>query len=60
MNAPTPAHGPTDRVRIDLSLDQEFRYWTSRFACTPEQLVVALKIVGASAVAASNFRRTGR
>lgn len=55
-----PERGPLDGARVDLSEDQEFRYWTSRFACTPEQLVVALKIVGVSASAVDHFLRTGR
>jgi hypothetical protein len=57
LAAQPPEYDPIDRARVDLSEDQEFRYWTARFACTPEQLVVALKIVGVSAAAVDQFLR---
>ena len=57
LAAQSAESGPIDRSRVDLSEDQEFRYWTTRFACTPEQLVAALKIVGVSAAAVDQFIR---
>lgn len=47
--------GPVDSERVDLSEDDELRYWTTRLGCTAEQLVVALQAVGVSAAAVGAY-----
>ena len=38
--------GPAEAGRINMSKDQEIRYWTEKFGCTKEQLVSAVGSVG--------------
>lgn len=38
--------GPVDEKRVDLTDERDLRYWTTRFGCTPLQLVAALQCVG--------------
>jgi hypothetical protein len=42
---------PQDAKRINIHEDYEVRYWTKRFACTPEQLKAAVGQVGVMAEA---------
>ena len=51
--------GPVDSERVDLSEDDELRYWTTRLGCTAEQLVVALQAVGVSAAAVGAYLGAG-
>jgi hypothetical protein len=37
---------PHDRERINVHEDYEVRYWSTKFACTEEQLKAAVKKVG--------------
>ena len=37
---------PTDKARIDVRHDHEIRYWCNYFACTAEQLIDCMNIVG--------------
>ncbi len=37
---------PADAGRINMSEDQEIRYWTAKFGCTKAQLVSAVGSVG--------------
>jgi hypothetical protein len=41
--------GPQDRKRIDVSQEYEVRYWTAKFAVSPEQLRAAVDKVGVMA-----------
>jgi hypothetical protein len=38
--------GPQDRQRVNVHEDYELRYWSTKFACTEEQLKAAVKKVG--------------
>lgn len=51
--------GPVDSERIDLSDDDELRYWTTRLGCDAEQLIVALQAVGVSAAAVCAYLGAG-
>lgn len=51
--------GPVDSERIDLNEDDELRYWTTRFGCSAEQLIVALQAVGVSAAAVCAYLGAG-
>jgi len=37
---------PRDRRRIDFRYHDEIRYWCDHFACTTEQLIDCVNIVG--------------
>ena len=37
---------PRDRQRINVHEDYELRYWSTKFACTEEQLRAAVQKVG--------------
>jgi len=59
MAANNRERGPVDSERVDLSEDDELRYWTTRLGCTAEQLVVALQAVGVSAAAVGAYLGAG-
>ena len=43
--------GPVDLDRVDLTEADEFHFWTTRFACTPQQLIDAMGSAGVEAAA---------
>lgn len=59
MAANNRERGPVDSERVDLSDDDELRYWTTRLGCSAEQLIVALQAVGVSAAAVSTYLGAG-
>jgi hypothetical protein len=46
---------PLDRSRIELTEDNELRFWTCYFACTSQELLDAIEAVGIDASAVSSF-----
>jgi hypothetical protein len=47
--------GPQDRSRINTHEDWEVKYWSTKFACSAEQLVEAVHAVGNSAAAVEEY-----
>ena len=47
--------GPVDLARVDLTEAHEFHYWTTEFACTPQQLIDALGSAGVDAAAVGRY-----
>ncbi|MEP6873828.1 MAG: DUF3606 domain-containing protein [Burkholderiales bacterium] len=60
MSDSTFRSGPVDLARVDLTETHEFHYWTTRFACTPQQLIDALGSVGVDAAAISRYLEVAR
>jgi hypothetical protein len=50
MMALTPRKKKSDRRQIDIDNEWEILYWSQRFGCTPEQLIIAVKKVGRSPI----------
>lgn len=54
------APGPVDETRVELTEDDDLRYWTAEFACTAEQLIDALGCVGVDAAAVGDYLAVAR
>lgn len=52
--------GPVDLARVDLTEAHDFHYWTARFACTPQQLIDALRSAGVNAAAVGRYFASAR
>lgn len=52
--------GPVDHARVDLTESHELDYWTTRFDCTPEQLIDALRCAGVNAAAVGRYFASAR
>jgi len=60
MSDSTTLFGPVDLARVDLTEAQEFHYWTDRFACTPQQLIDALRSAGVETDAVDRYLADSR
>lgn len=50
-----PSRDPIDSDRVELNETSELQYWTGRFGCTADQLIVALVAVGVNASAVGQY-----